>query len=307
VRGFLILWLKEEKALFSSPIAYVLITVFLLIMGYSFTLALFVSHLTTLVHMFFQMFVLFLLTVPIMTMRLIAEERKLGTLEVLLTSPATEAQIVLAKFAASMSLIALMLALSAAYAIVLGVYGNPDWGPIFSGYLGLMLLAAALIAFGLLTSALTDNQIIAALLSLSVFLLLWIIDEYGYLLPNPFDTLVVNLSLSVHFNSFATGSRGVDGARYRNVAYALMVSSPGPRRSRAYPGRARRVAALGRKGFEHPVLCGVVRRHPAAVRVRAAVAAADPGFAVPRDAFQHCACGRRHRHCLPGECRDLPP
>ena len=129
------------------------------------------------------MFVLFLLTVPIITMRLIAEERKLGTMEVLLTSPATEAQIVLAKFAASMSLIVLMLALSGAYAIVLGIYGNPDWGPIFSGYLGLVLLAAALVGFGLLTSALTDNQIIAALLSLSVFLLLWIIDEYGYLLP----------------------------------------------------------------------------------------------------------------------------
>ncbi len=206
MRRFVILWFKEEKALFSSPIAYVLMAVFLLIMGYSFTLALFVSHLTTLVHLFFQMFVLFLLTVPIMTMRLIAEERKLGTMEMLLTSPATETQIVLAKFAASMSLIVLMLALSTAYAVVLGVYGNPDWGPIFSGYLGLILLGSALVGFGLLTSALTNNQIIAALLSLSVFLLLWIIDEYGYLLPSPFDTLVVNLSLSVHFNSFATGS-----------------------------------------------------------------------------------------------------
>ena len=221
MRGFLVLWLKEEKALFSSPIAYVMVTVFLLIMGYSFTLALFVSHLTTLVHIFFQMFVLFLLTVPIMTMRLIAEERKLGTLEVLLTSPATEAQIVLAKFAASMSLIALMLALSATYAIVLGVYGNPDWGPIFSGYLGLVLLAAALIAFGLLTSALTDNQIIAALLSLSVFLLLWIIDEYSYLLPSPFDTLIANLSLSVHFNSFATGS-----LYFSDVAFFLSAAIP---------------------------------------------------------------------------------
>ena len=206
MRRFVILWFKEEKALFSSPIAYVLMAVFLLIMGYSFTLALFVSHLTTLVHMFFQMFVLFLLTVPIMTMRLIAEERKLGTMEMLLTSPATESQIVLAKFAASMSLILLMLALSTVYAVVLGVYGNPDWGPIFSGYFGLILLSAALVGFGLLTSALTNNQIIAALLSLSVFLLLWIIDEYGYLLASPFDTLVVNLSLSVHFNSFATGS-----------------------------------------------------------------------------------------------------
>jgi len=206
MRGFAILWLKEEKALFSSPIAYVLITVFLLIMGYSFTLALFITHSTTLVHLFFQMFVLFLLTVPIITMRLIAEERKLGTIEVLLTSPATEAQIVLAKFAASMSLIVLMLALSLVYAIVLAVYGNPDWGPIFSGYLGLVLLGAALVGFGLLTSALTDNQMIAALLSLSVFLLLWIIDEYGYILPDPFDTLLVNLSLSVHFKPFATGA-----------------------------------------------------------------------------------------------------
>jgi ABC-2 type transport system permease protein len=206
VRTFAILWLKEEKALFSSPIAYVMITAFLLIMGYSFTLALFIGHSSSLVHLFFQMFVLFLLTVPIITMRLIAEERKLGTMEVLLTLPVTEAQVVLAKFAASMSLIVLMLALSGAYAIVLGVYGNPDWGPIFSGYLGLVLLGAALVGLGLLTSALTDNQIIAALLSLSVFLLLWIIDEFGYLLPDPLDTLFVNLSLSVHFKPFATGS-----------------------------------------------------------------------------------------------------
>src|ERR1700730_8501515 len=162
MRGFAILWLKEEKALFSSPIAYAAIAVFLLIMGYSFSLTLFISHAPTLVHLFFQMFVLFLLTVPIITMRLIAEERKLGTIELLLTSPATEAQIVLAKFAASMSLLLLMLALSGAYAVVLAIYGDPDWGPIFSGYLGLVLLGAALVGLGLLTSALTANQIIAA-------------------------------------------------------------------------------------------------------------------------------------------------
>jgi ABC-2 type transport system permease protein len=206
VRQFLTLLAKEEKALFTSPIAYVLIAVFLLIMGYSFTLALFVSHTMTLVHLFFQIFTLFLLTVPIITMRLIAEERKLRTMEVLLTSPVTETQIVLAKFAASMSLILLMLILSAAYPIVLAIYGDPDWGPIFSGYLGLVLFAGALVGVGLLTSALTNNQIIAALLSLSIFLLLWIIDEYGHILPDPFDSLLVNMSLSVHFKPFATGS-----------------------------------------------------------------------------------------------------
>jgi ABC-2 type transport system permease protein len=206
MKRFIVLWGKEEAALFSSPIAYVVIVVFLLIMGYSFTLALFIGHTPTLVHLFFQMFVLFLLTVPIVTMRLVAEERKLRTVEMLLTSSATEVHIVLAKFAASMSLLILMLTLSGAYAIVLASYGHPDWGPIFSGYLGLFLLGAALVGFGLLTSALTTNQIIAALLSLSVFLLLWIIDDFGYLLPDPFDTLVVNLSLSVHFKPFATGS-----------------------------------------------------------------------------------------------------
>lgn len=206
MRQFTVLWLKEEAALFSSPIAYVVIVVFLLLMGYSFTLALFMGHTPALTHLFFQMFVLFLLTVPIVTMRLIAEERKLRTVEILLTSSANEVQIVLAKFAASMSLLILMLTLSGSYAIVLGMYGHPDWGPILSGYLGLLLLGAALVGFGLLTSALTTNQIIAALLSLSVFLLLWIIDDFGYLLPDPFDTLVVNLSLSVHFKPFATGS-----------------------------------------------------------------------------------------------------
>ena len=214
MRQFLTLLAKEEKALFTSPIAYVLIAVFLLIMGYSFTLALFVSHTMTLVHMFFQIFTLFLLTVPIITMRLIAEERKLRTMEVLLTSPVTETRIVLAKFAASMSLILLMLILSAAYPIVLAIYGDPDWGPIFSGYLGLVLFAGALVGVGLLTSALTNNQIIAALLSLSIFLLLWIIDEYGHILPDPFDSLLVNMSLSVHFKPFATGSMYLTDVAY---------------------------------------------------------------------------------------------
>ena len=109
MRNFGVLLLKEETALFSSPIAYAVMTVFLLIMGYSFTLTLFLSHQPSLVHIFFQMFVLFMLTTPLITMRLVAEERKLRTLEVLLTAPVSEIEVVLAKFVASMSLIALML------------------------------------------------------------------------------------------------------------------------------------------------------------------------------------------------------
>ena len=117
--------LKEETALFSSPIAYVVMTVFLLIMGYSFTLTLFLSHQPSMVHVFFQMFVLFMLTTPLITMRLVAEERKLRTLEVLLTSPVSEVAIVLAKFVASMSLIVVMLVLSGCYAAALACSAIP--------------------------------------------------------------------------------------------------------------------------------------------------------------------------------------
>ncbi|MDR3467902.1 MAG: ABC transporter permease subunit [Xanthobacteraceae bacterium] len=206
MRTFAVLWRKEVDALFSSPIAYVLIAVFLIVMGYSFTLKLFITHSQSLVDLFFQMFVLILLTVPIITMRLVAEEKKLNTLEVLLTSPVTEPQIILAKFAASLALVAFMLGLSGVYAVVLALYGDPDWGPIFSGYLGLLLFAASLVGVGLLSSALTNNQIIAAVVSLSLFLLLWIIDEVAPLLPAPLDDVVLHLSLSGHFKPFATGS-----------------------------------------------------------------------------------------------------
>jgi ABC-2 type transport system permease protein len=206
MRAFVALLKKEEMALFTSPIAYVVMAAFVVIMGYTFTLTLFLTHVPTLVHLFIQIYVLFLLTVPIITMRLIAEERRLRTLEILLTAPLTEVSVVLAKFLASLSLIVVMLLLSYTYALALAVLGAPDWGPIYSGYIGLFLLGAALVAIGLMTSSMVSNQVIAALLSLSIFLVLWIIDYLGWLLPDPFNALFVNLSLLVHFRPFATGS-----------------------------------------------------------------------------------------------------
>ena len=215
-----LLW-KEEQALFTSPIAYVVLTVFLLIMGYSFCLTLFMTHSPDLFHLFYQIFVLFLLTVPVITMRLVAEERNLRTLETLMTAPVSETQIVFAKYFASLSLVVLMLVLSLSYAAVLGVLGEPDWGPIYSGYLGLLLLGAALVGVGLTTSCIANNQLVAALLSLSLFLLLWIIDQFGYMLPDPFNALVVNMSLSVHFKPFVTGSLYLSDAGYY-ISIALL-------------------------------------------------------------------------------------
>jgi ABC-2 type transport system permease protein len=197
---------KEAKALFAAPIAYIIIAVFLLLMGYSFTAFLFLNKTSTLVHLFFQAAVLFLLMVPVLTMRQFAEERKIGTLELLLTAPVREIDIVLAKFLASMAVNASMLALTLTYAAVLQAYGDPDWGPIYSGYLGLVLFTATLVALGLTVSALTANQIVAAVVSLGLFLLLWMIDTLGSLLPYPFDNVVLSLSLLAHFTPFATGA-----------------------------------------------------------------------------------------------------
>lgn len=206
MRSFLALLVKEEKAVFSSPIAYTIIAVYLLLMGYTFTLMLFLNRTAELVRIFFQAAILFLLIVPVITMRLLAEERRSGTLELLLTSPVREFEIVLAKFAASVTMIGLMLLLTASHAVVLGIYAEPDWGPIYSGFLGLFLLAAALSALGLLVSGLTANQIVAAVVAMGIGILLWMIDSIGYLLPDPFDTIVTSLSFVAHFTPFATGA-----------------------------------------------------------------------------------------------------
>jgi ABC-2 type transport system permease protein len=196
VRHFGTLLLKEERAVFASPIAYATVAVYLLLMGYTFTAVLFLNRTGELVRVFFQAAVLFLLIVPVVTMRLFAEERRTGTLELLLTSPVREIEIVLAKFVAGLTLPALMLAL----------YGDPDWGPIYSGFLGLLLLAATLTAIGLLVSGLVTNQIVAAVVAMGAGILLWMIDTLGYLLPDPFDGIVTHLSLVAHFSPFATGA-----------------------------------------------------------------------------------------------------
>jgi len=206
MRNFATLLAKETKALFTSPIAYVLIAVFLLLTGYTFTAFLFISRTATLIQVIFQASMILLLIVPVITMRLLAEERRTGTLELLLSSPVREIEVVLAKFLASMLVIVVMLALTLSYPITLQTFGSPDWGPVYSGYLGLVLLAGALVSIGLAISALTANQIVAATVSLGIFLLMWMLDSLGSLLPDPYDIFVVNLSLTAHFTPFATGA-----------------------------------------------------------------------------------------------------
>jgi ABC-2 type transport system permease protein len=123
-----------------------------------------------------------------------------------LTAPVRESGVVLAKFVASMAVLLAMMALTLIYAAILGVYGEPDWGPVYSGYLGLVLLAGALVSIGLAVSALTANQIVAAVVSLGVFGMLWAIDAWAAILPAPVDNWVLGISLLARFTPFAIGS-----------------------------------------------------------------------------------------------------
>jgi ABC-2 type transport system permease protein len=206
VKGFLPLLGKEVRALFYSPVAYALIAVFLLLMGYSFTLTLFLNKYATLVHIFFQSAGLLLLIVPIITMRLFAEERKGGTLELLLTAPVKEGHVVLAKYLASMAVVLGMIALTGAYAVVLGLFGSPEWGPIYSGYLGLALLSSTLVAIGLAVSALTSNQVVAAIVTIGISFTLWMIDSLAGLMPDWLERILISLSLLARFTPFAIGA-----------------------------------------------------------------------------------------------------
>lgn len=206
MNGFCALWRKELQALFTAPIAYIVITVFLLLMGYSFTAWLFVGQNASLVRVIYQAAVLLLLFVPVLTMRSFAEERRHGTLALLLSTPASESALVAAKFLACLAVVLTMLGLTLAYPLVLQLFGQPDWGAVYGGYLGLSLLAASLVGIGLWVSALSTNQLVAAVVSLGLAILLWALDTLGNLLPDPYDVIVVNCSLLTHFTPLSTGA-----------------------------------------------------------------------------------------------------
>jgi ABC-2 type transport system permease protein len=206
MNNFLPLLGKEFRALFQSPVAYVVIGVFQTLMGYSFTLTLFNNKYATLIHIFFQSAGLLLLIVPVITMRLFAEERKAGTLELLLTAPVRESHVVIAKYLASMAVLAVMIGLTGVYAVVLGLFGSPDWGAIYSGYLGLLLLASTLVAIGLAVSALTSNQVIAAIVTIGILFSLWMVDTLASMLPDALERIFISVSLLARFTPFATGA-----------------------------------------------------------------------------------------------------
>ncbi len=149
--------------------------------------------------------VIILFVLPMITMRTYAEEKRSGTIELLLTSPVTDVQIIVGKFLGALALYAAMLVVTALYVALLFRYGDPEWRPIVSGYLGLFLLGACFISIGLLVSSMTRNQIVAGMATFGVFLMLWVIGWIGDFAGPTTRTIVSYLSITEHFDDFSKG------------------------------------------------------------------------------------------------------
>jgi len=222
VRNILAIAGKELRSYFASPIAFIIIGLFSLLFGFFFYtyLTLFVRQSEMMMMqgggaaninqqmirgVFLNSAVIILFVMPMITMRTYSEEKRSGTIELLLTSPITDLQIIVGKFLGAMGLYLAMLFVTMVYMAMLFIYGNPEWRPIAAGYLGLLLMGGCFISAGLFVSSLTKNQIVAGIMTFAVFLMLWVIDWIGESSSPTTKAIVEHLSITRHFDDFARG------------------------------------------------------------------------------------------------------
>ncbi len=214
---------KELRGYFVSPIAYVVLGLFALLFG-----VFYVSSINFMVQVSMGQFgmggpqvvnineymirplfgntaVVLLMMLPMLTMRSFAEEKRSGTIELLLTSPLTNVQIILGKFLGAMALYALMLSLTLIHIGVLFWYGEPEWAPVASGYLGLLLMGGSFISIGLAISSMTKNQVVAGVGTFAVLLLFWVINWIGDAAGPTTQSVLAYLSILEHFDDFSKG------------------------------------------------------------------------------------------------------
>jgi ABC-2 type transport system permease protein len=209
MNGALAIARREFKTFFNSPIAYIVLGGFLVLAGWLFFGTLFLAGQASLRGFFGLAPVLFVVLVPAITMRALAEERKSGTLELLLTLPVPDWQVTVGKFLAALGMVAVGLACTLPYAFSVAALTGPgpafDWGPVVAGYLGLLLLASAFIALGLWGSALSKNQIVGFIVGLLLCFAFSFIDNFALLLPDALGQVLEFLSVDYHFENIARG------------------------------------------------------------------------------------------------------
>jgi ABC-2 type transport system permease protein len=215
---------KELKSYFSTPIAYIVIGFFALLFGYFFYAMLVIFNQQSaqfggaeggavdinqqlIRPLFLNASVILLFVLPLITMRTYSEEKRSGTIELLLTSPVTDVEIILGKFLGAMALYAAMLAITIIHMLVLFSYANPkpEWTVPVIGYVGLLLMGGCFISVGLLISSLTKNQIVSGMVTFAVFLLLWVINWIASFTGPTTQSVLNYLSIPDHFDDFTRG------------------------------------------------------------------------------------------------------
>jgi len=210
---------KEYKAYFVSPIAYIVISVFLIIVGWLFFSTFFLERQASLTRLFTLLPITFAFIIPAITMRLFSEEINIGSYEILHTLPVSNQEIIIGKFLAAVAFVGVMLAPTMVYAISTSFLGDLDWGPVIGGYLGAILLGGAFSAIGLMASSLTRNQVVAFIISMAIcFSLTLMMDFVLFFLPNSIVGFFQYLSANFHFQNIAKGM--IDS---RDILYFLSV------------------------------------------------------------------------------------
>ena len=209
---------KEFNSYFTSPMAYIFLVVFCLVNGYFFSNTFFLIGQSDLRALFNIIPMVYLFFVPAITMSLIAKEKNLGTMEIICTLPIKDHEFVIGKYLATLQILIGTLLPTVWYVILLYWFGNPDLWPLLTSYIGLLLFGGATLAIGLLASSLTSNQVLAAVMSFGLLLLLTLTNKAALVTVGLSATILEEISLTAHFEDFARGIVDVG-----NVVYYLTV------------------------------------------------------------------------------------
>lgn len=196
---------KELYAYFLSPIAYIVIAIFLIVTGWFFFSTFFLFNQASLRNFFALMPIMFSFVVPAVTMRLFAEELNVGSHELLLTMPVSVRQVVLGKYLSSTFFMVITLLPTLSYPLTISFLGQLDWGPVVGGYIGTFLLVSAFCAVGLFASSLTKNQIIAFIIAMAICFCLTMLDKMLFFIPSALLGFLGYLGADSHFANFTKG------------------------------------------------------------------------------------------------------
>jgi ABC-2 type transport system permease protein len=209
---------KELRGYFLTPIAYIVIAIFLVITGWFFFSTFFLYAQAELRSFFTLLPVIFSFIIPAVTMRLFSEEFNIGSYEMLVTLPVSLNDVIVGKFLAGTAFAAIMMVPTLSYAITVARLGDLDWGPVIGGYLGAILLGASFTAVGLLASSLTRNQIIAFIIGMIICFGLTMVDKFLFFLPGRMLGFFQYIGADYHFQNIAKGV--IDS---RDIIYFLSI------------------------------------------------------------------------------------